>query len=55
MKHHKFSKDIKSEWHGSKAEEFLKEDVREGNYIGKKPKELRLTRDKCKVFDLTAF
>jgi hypothetical protein len=55
MKIYKLAKDIDGEWHGSKAERLLKEDVENGRHKTCKPRELRLSHRAYQEFDLDTF
>lgn len=55
MKIHTLAKDIEQEWHGSEAERLLRDDVEKNRHQGKKPRELRETREEYKKFDLETF
>jgi hypothetical protein len=52
---HTLAKDIEGEWHGSKAEKLLREDVENLLHETMRPKYLRLSREEYEQFDLDTF
>ena len=55
MNLYQLAKDIEGEWHGSEAEQLLRDDVEEGRHKEKKPRELYLTRPQYQQFDINIF
>lgn len=55
MKNHTLAKGIDSEWHGSAAEAFLRDDVKNSKHKNKQPKVFHQERNEYKNFDSNVF
>ena len=55
LKGYTLTRDLPGNWHGSDAEAFLKQDVKEGRHLTSRPKELFTTRTEYKEFEYQNF